>query len=167
MHSPFVNQKWNQVVSGHLLILNHKSKRTIPGFNILWEPSKLLTFKSLSVNCYRENLGLYSAELCVGKKVFCFRMAAGGRMDTTWWTHKQGLCISLTEILCILKKRRENFLWKFCAFRSASNVPFDHHGWAFSICHKERDGNNHASAWLYTWAVGIMQTILLNTEWMH
>lgn len=49
----------------------------MPGFNILWEPSKLLTSKSLSVNCYNEKLGIYWAELCVGKKLFLFRMAAG------------------------------------------------------------------------------------------
>lgn len=55
------------------------------------------------------------AELRVGKKLFLFRMAAGGqdpqsvdamRADTTWWTHEQGLCIFLTEILYILKKKR-------------------------------------------------------------
>lgn len=115
MHSPLVNQKWNQGVSGHLLILNSKSNRIMPGFNILWEPSKLLTFKSLSVNCYKDKLGIYWAWLCVGQKWSLFRMAAGGqdpnsidavRMDTMWWTHEQGLSISWAEILHILKKKR-------------------------------------------------------------
>lgn len=71
MHSPFVNQKWNQSVSGQLLILNHKSKRIMPGFNILWEPSKLLTSKSLSVNCYNENL-VYTGLNCVLVRNYSF-----------------------------------------------------------------------------------------------